>query len=160
MPEAADDPAVNVASEVESEVQDESDIAMPETVEEPVSSEASINDEPNVALADQEPVEEPRVNSEAVHEGSTYDSLSRPIMEIVDGQDEIAYPVDSALVPEESPEVASTPQVGEDEIPEENDADLDLQESHANEFVEESTAEEIVPSPEEELPAGWLSSID
>eukprot|EP00985_Skeletonema_marinoi_P011820 scaffold5613_cov210-Skeletonema_marinoi.AAC.1 len=154
-PVAMPDPAVNVASEVESDVKDESDIAMPETVEEPVPSEASINDEANIALADQEPVEEPRVNSEAVHEGSTYDPLSRPIMEIVDGQDEIAFPVDSALIPEESP------QVGEDEIPEENDADLDLQESHANEFVEESTtAEEIVPLPEEELPAGWLSSID
>jgi len=148
MPEAADDPAVNVASEVESEVKDESDIAMPETVEEPVPSEASIDDEANIALADQEPVEEPRVNSETVYEGSTHDSLSRPIMEIVDGQDEIAFPVHSALVPEES-------------IPEENDAYLDLQESHANEFVEESTtAGEIVPLSEEELPAGWLSSID
>eukprot|EP00984_Skeletonema_dohrnii_P015033 scaffold6430_cov135-Skeletonema_dohrnii-CCMP3373.AAC.6 len=142
------DPAVNVASEVESEVKDESDIALPETVEEPVPSEASIIDEANIALADQKPVEEPRVNSEAVHEGSTYDSWSRPIMEVVDAQDEIAFPVDSARVPEES-------------TPEENDADLDLQESHANEFVEESTtAEEIVPLSEEELPAGWLSSID
>ncbi|KAL7431539.1 hypothetical protein ACHAXM_002719 [Skeletonema potamos] len=179
-----------LAGEAESEAKNESNIGVWDTVEESAPSEESLHDETNIALGGQGPEEEPRFSHaldselpdgwiEVVHEGNTYfynevtgeTSWSRPKVEAFDGHDELGNDsaVDSALVPEEAPQVTSSPQAVDDEMPEANDADLGLQALHINEAAEVPIAldeeiEELATTEEnnssEELLPGWVSSID